>query len=169
MRVSRKVAVLMAAVVMACGGGGDDDDDGNPIGPPPAGGATNGSFSAQVNGATWSATGTITVTRQPNDFIGLGASGFAGSNAYAFVIGIGNATGPGTHSFDLSAGGDGSSMIIGSQTAGYGTAFSGGSGSVTITTLTANRIVGTFSGTAVPSSGTGSSLAVTNGRFDVTF
>jgi hypothetical protein len=55
----------------------------------------------------------------------------------------------------LAAGGDGSSLIIGGTTAGRGTAFNGGNGSVTITSLTSNRIVGTFSGIAVPSSAPG--------------
>lgn len=168
MRVSKTFALAATLGILACGGG--SDDDGNPTGPPPgSSGATNGSFTAVVNGANWSATGTVTVTRQPPAFIGVSGSGFAGGNAYAFIVGIGNATGPGTHSFNLAAGGDGSSMIIGSTTTGYGTAFNGGTGSVTITSLTATRIVGFFSGTAVPSSGSGSGLVVTNGAFDVTF
>lgn len=167
MRVSRTIAVFATLAAFACGGG-SDDDNGNPIGPP-GGGATNGSFSAQVNGTTWTATGTVTVSRQTNNFIGIGGSGFAGSAAYSFIVGIANAAGPGTHSFNLTAGGDGSSLIIGSTTTGYGTAFTGGNGTVTITTLTSNRIVGTFSGTVVPSSGSGANLIVTNGQFDLTF
>lgn len=167
MRVSKTIALFATIATFACGGGSDDDNS-NPTGPP-GGGATNGSFSAQINGTTWTATGTVNVSRQPPNFIGISGAGFAGSNAYSFVIGIGNATGPGTHSFNLQAGGDGSSMIIGSATTGYGTAFNGGTGSVTITTLTSNRIVGTFSGTAVPSSGSSAPLVVTNGQFDITF
>ena len=171
MRVSKFLALVATLATLGCGGGGDDD--GNPTGPP-SGGATNGSFTAQVNGNAWSATGTITVSRQQNNFVGVAGTGFAGSTAYAFIVGIGNATGPGTHSFNLAAGSDGSSLIIGSSTtggaaAGWGTAFSGGSGSVTITSLTSNRIVGTFTATAVSSSGSGGNLVITNGRFDVTY
>ena len=167
MRVPKTIALLATLAAFACGGG-SDDDNGNPTGPP-AGGATNGSWSAQINGTTWSATGTVTVTRQPNNYIGLGGFGFAGNTAYSVVLGIGNAPGPGTHSFNLQAGGDGSSLIIGGTTTGWGTAFNGGNGSVTITTLTSNRIVGTFSATAVPSSGSAANLIVTNGQFDITF
>ena len=171
MRVFRFLA--LAAIVAALGCGGGDDDDGNPTGPP-GGGATNGSFTAQVNGTAWSATGTITVSRQQNNYIGVAGTGFAGSTAYAFIVSIGNATGPGTHSFNLAAGGDGSSLIIGSSTtggsaAGWGTAFNGGNGSVTITSLTSTRIVGTFTATAVSSSGSGGNLVITNGQFDVTY
>lgn len=171
MRVTRTLALLATVAALACGGGGsDDDDDGNPTGPPTGGGATNGSLTANIGGVNWSATGTVTVTRSSPNFIGLGASGFTGSTAYALVIGIANATGPGSHNLNIyTGGGDGSSLIVGSQTTGYGTAFQGGSGTITISSLTANRIVGTFSGTLVPSGGTGANLAVTNGQFDITF
>jgi hypothetical protein len=88
---------------------------------------------------------------------------------YSIVVGIGNATGPGTHSLNVFAGGDGSSVIVGGVQTGWGTAFQGGGGTLTITTLTSNRIVGTFSGTAIPSSGTAANLVLTNGQFDITF
>jgi hypothetical protein len=170
MRVSRTLALLATVAALACGGGGDDDDDGNPTGPPAGGGgATNGSMTATIGGVNWSATGTVTVNRSSPNFIGLGATGFAGGTAYALVVGIGNATGPGTHNLNVYAGGDGSSLIIGTQTTGYGTAFQGGSGTITITSLTSNRVVGTFSGTLVPSTGGGANLIVTNGQFDITF
>jgi hypothetical protein len=170
MRVSRSLALLATVAALACGGGGDDDDDGNPTGPPAGGGgATNGSMTATIGGVNWSATGTVTVNRSSPNFIGLGATGFAGGTAYALVVGIGNATGPGTHNLNVYAGGDGSSLIIGTQTTGYGTAFQGGSGTITITSLTSNRVVGTFSGTLVPSTGGGANLIVTNGQFDITF
>jgi hypothetical protein len=165
MRTLRRLAVIATLVALGCGGG---DDDGNPTGPPGGGGATNGTFSVSVNGTTWNATGTITVNRQGN-FIGLAAAGYAGSTAYSLVVGIGNATGPGTHSLNVFAGGDGSSVIVGGIQTGWGTAFQGGGGTLTITSLTSNRIVGTFSGTAVPSSGTAANLVLTNGQFDVTF
>ena len=168
MRVSKALAVVATLFALGCGGGGGGNNNGNPTGPVP-GGATNGTFTAQINGVTWSATGTVNVSKQPPSFIGLGASGFAGGTAYAFVLGIGNATGPGTHSFNVFAGGDGSSLVIGGTTSGWGTAFQGGTGSVTITVLTSNHIVGTFSGTAVPSSGSAANLVITNGQFDLTF
>jgi len=166
MRALKTLAFIVTLTALGCGGG--DDDDGNPTGPP-TGGASNGSLTAQINGTGWSATGTITVSRQSPNFIGLAGTGFAGSAAYSLVVGIANATGPGTHNLNIYGGGDGSSLIIGSTTTGYGTAFQGGSGTLTITSLTANRITGTFSGTLIPSSGSASSLVVTNGTFDVTF
>jgi len=167
MRALKTLAIIATLAAFGCGGG-DDDDDGNPTGPP-GGGATNGSLTAQIGGVTWSATGTITVSRSNPNFIGLAGSGFAGNVAYSLVVGIANATGPGSHNLNVFAGGDGSSLIVGSTTTGYGTAFTGGSGTLTITSLTSNRIVGTFSGTLPPSSGSAAALVITNGTFDVTF
>jgi hypothetical protein len=166
MRVLRRIAIVATLVALGCGGG---DDDGGTTGPGGnnGGNATNGTFRVAINGTTWSATGTITVNRQ-NNFVGLAGSGFAGNTAYSIVLGIGNATGPGAHNLNVYAGGDGSSVTIGSATIGYSTAFQGGSGTVTITSLTSNRIVGTFSGTAIANGG-GSNLVLTNGTFDVTF
>lgn len=172
MTVRHALAPIFAATLLACGGGGGNNSgsNGNPTGPPAGGGAANGSMTATIGGAAWSAAGTVSVTRQQNNFIGIGASGFAGGTAYAVVIGIANAVGPGTHNLDIyTGGGDGSSLIVGGQTTGWGTAFQGGSGTVTITSLSANRIVGTFSGILIPSSGTAANLVVANGQFNVTF
>lgn len=164
MRYLMQAVVLSTVTMLGCGGG---SDNGNPTGPPAAG-ATNGTLTAQINGTTWNATGTITVNRQQN-FIGLAASGFAGSTAYAMVIGIGNATGPGSHNLNVYAGGDGSSITVGGATTGWGTAFQGGSGTITLTSLTNNRVVGTFSGTLIPSPAGAGNMTVANGSFDVTF
>ena len=169
MRVFRRLAVLASLVALGCGGGGGGDDDGNPTGPGGTAGATNGTFTVVINGTTWSAQGTVTVSRQANNFIGVAGSGYAGSTAYSIVIGIGNASGPGTHSLNVFAGGDGSSVIVGGVQTGWGTAFQGGGGTLTVTSLSSNRIVGTFSGTAIPSSGTAANLVLTSGQFNITF
>lgn len=166
MRWMKGFGLTALVVALGCGGG---DDNGNPTGPP-AGGATNGAFSVQINGATWSATGAIAVSRQQNNVISFAGSGSAGGTTYAVAVGVANATGPGTHSLNLFAGGDGSNVIIGTSAGtGYTTALQGGSGTLTVTTLTANRIVGTFSGTAVPSGQGGANLVLVNGQFDITF
>ena len=169
MRTLRRLAVMATLVALGCGGGGDDDDDGNPTGPP-GGGATNGSFSVQINGASWGAIGTINIQRQQNNTIGFAASGSAGGTTYGVAVSIVNATGPGTHSLNIFTGGDGSNVAIGTSSGvGYSTSLTGGSGTLTITTLTATRIVGTFSGTAVPAGATAANLVLVNGQFDITF
>ena len=163
MRALKTLAVVATLAAFGCGGG---DDDGNPTGPP-GGGATNGSLTAQINGTAWSAVGTITVSRQTNFILITGAI-YAGSNTSSLVVGIANATGPGSHNLSLLSG-DGSSLVVATTTTGYGTAFTGGSGTIPITSLTANRIVGTFSGVLPVSSGSATSLTITGGAFDVTF
>ena len=169
MRALKTVAMMATIAVLGCGGG-DDDDDGNPTGPP-GGGATNGSMTAQIGGATWRSIGAISVSRQPQqNVIGFAGTGSAGSTTYAVSISIVNATGPGTHNLNFLAGGDGSTVIIGSGAGlGWATAAQGASGTLTITSLTANRIVGTFSGTLFPAGHSGGNLVVTGGAFDVTF
>ena len=166
MRALKTLALIATLAASGCGGG--DDDDGNPTGPP--GGASNGSLTAQVNGTGWSATGAITVSRQQPNYIGLAGSGSAGNTIYGFAVGISNATGPGTHNLNVFSGGDGSSLVIANSSgAGWTTSLQGGSGTLTITSLTANRIVGTFSGTLVPAGHTAANLVITSGTFDVTF
>jgi hypothetical protein len=174
MRTLRRLAVFAALVAIGCGGGGDDDGDGNPTGPGPGGGggggATNGTYSVSVNGTAWSATGSVTVSRQNNNFIGIAGTGFAGGTTYAIVVSIANATGPGNHSLSVFSGGDGSSVTIGTSAGlGYSTGLQGGSGTLTITSLTSNRIVGTFSGTAIAAGHSGANLVLTSGTFDLTF
>lgn len=167
MRILKTLATI--ATIAALGCGGDDDENGNPTGPP-GGGATNGSLAAQINGTAWSATGTITVSRQQPNYIGLAGSGSAGNTIYGFAVGMSNATGPGTHNLNVFTGGDGSSLVIANATgAGWTTALQGGSGTLTITSLTANRIVGSFSGTLIPAGHSAANLVITNGAFDVTF
>ena len=170
MRVLRAFALLATVAAFGCGGGSDDDDNGNPTGPP-TGGTSNGSMAAQINGASWRSIGAISVSRQQQqNIIGFAGTGSAGSTTYAVSIAISNATGPGTHNLNVFAGGDGSSLIIGSSAAlGWATAAQGGSGTLTITTLTTNRIVGTFSGTLIAAGHSGGNLVVTGGTFDVTF
>jgi hypothetical protein len=62
----------------------------------------------------------------------------------------------------------GGSAIITMGGKGWGTAFPGGAGTLTITALTAHRAAGSFLFTAEPASGgaTGT-VSVTNGKFDI--
>lgn len=168
MRVLKTLATIATIAALGCGGG--DDANGNPTGPP-GGGTSNGSMTAQIGGASWSSIGAINVSRQQQqDIIGFAGSGSAGGTTYALSISIVNATGPGTHNLNIFAGGDGSHLIIGSSAGlGWATAAQSGSGTLTITSLAANRIVGTFSGNLAAAGHAGGNLVVTSGTFDVTF
>ena len=157
------ILVASLALLAACGG----DDSGAPTDP---GGNTvtgDGNITMTVNGASWrSLKAGDRVTRMSNNFYGI--SGF--NTPYNILLGIGNVTGPGTFNLNLSTGGNGSSAIVSTGDGAWGTAFPGGTGTITVTVLTANRIAGTFSFDAVRGSGsvTGT-VQVRNGTFDVSF
>src|SRR5689334_12781440 len=168
-RVCLAFSLVLAAV--ACGGSSDSGttDPGTTNTQTPT--ATNGVFSAVINGATWNAAGTVTVTRGSNNFLGISGAGLTTGSAvgYSLLIGLGNASGPATYS--LSFGNvAGSELIVGGLNGGWGSYFNGGTGSLTITTLSSNHVAGTFTADLVPGSGAAAgTLQVRNGKFDLTF
>lgn len=163
-RASSVIAALALVVVSACGGGKDDNAD--PTGPDGNTAATgDGNVRMTVNGVSWRSSKAGDHVTRNGQFYGVGTV----NPPYALVLGIGNVTGPGTFSLSLATG-NGSSAIISNATGGWGTAFSGGTGTVVVTVLTANRIAGTFSFDAVPGSGAATgTMQVRNGSFDLTF
>jgi uncharacterized protein DUF6252 len=161
-RTSIVLASLLIAV-SACGGG---SDNGNPTGV--NGNSTvagDGSVTMTINGAAWrSLKAGDRVTKNGQLY------GIASVNVpYALVLVLANVTGPGTFSLSA-ANASGSNAIISNTTGGWGTGFAGGTGTATVTVLTANRIAGTFSFDAKPGSGgaTGT-MQIRNGKFDLTF
>jgi hypothetical protein len=168
MRPLALVLVALSCIVMtACGGGGG----GGPTGTNGNNNGNNtvsgdGNITMTVNGGSWRSLKAIDhVTKGTSNFIGISS----GNPPYTLILGIGSVTGPGTRNLNLTVG-DGSSAIVSTTTGGWGTAFTGGSGTVTITTFTANRIAGTFSFDAMPGSGAASgTLQVRNGAFDLTY
>ena len=164
-RISAMIASIALIALNACGG-----DDGGPTG---TNGNNNngavtgdGNITATINGVAWRSLKSGDRGSRSGQFYGI-----VGVNTnYNITLGIGNLTGPATVSLDLAAGGNGSSAIVANTTGGWGTAFQGGTGTITVTTLTTNRIVGTFSFDAKPGSGSATgTLQVRNGKFDVTF
>jgi hypothetical protein len=157
-RLPMLAASLVVFALNACGGDGPTGTNGN----------TNlgdGSMTANINGTAWRSTkagdkgshsGTIYAV------VGLNGS-------YTIALGIAGLTAPGTVNLSL-ASGNGSNAIVSNTVGGWSTAFNGGSGTITVTTLTANRIAGTFSFDAPAGSGNSTgTLQVRNGQFDVTF
>jgi hypothetical protein len=154
------LAVVAIAVGGACGG---DKSTG------PTTGVGDGNMSATINGVAWRSTKSGDRASRTNNFIAV--VGLSVSNPlYTISLGIGTLSGPGTVNLDLTAGGNGSSAIVSNANGGWGTAFSGGKGTITVTSLSATRIVGTFSFDAPAGSGNATGvLQVRNGKFDVTF
>lgn len=154
-------ASVALIALAACGGsdGGPTGTNGNNVG------AADGSMTATINGAAWRSTKSADKgSHNGNIYAVVGLNG-----TYTISLGIAGLTAPGTVNLSL-ASGNGSNAIIVNTTGGWGTAFSGGTGTITVTTLTANRIAGTFSFDAPAGSGKATgTLQVRNGKFDVTF
>jgi hypothetical protein len=159
-RTASMIVSLALVAMSACGGG----SDGGPTGTNNTA-AGDGGIKANLNGVAWRSTkGADRVSKSGQIYAIVGLN-----LPYALTLALAPVTGPGTISLNLAAS-TGSSAIVSTASGAWGTAFTGGSGTVVITTLTANRIAGTFSFDAVPGSGsvTGT-LQVRNGTFDVAF
>lgn len=147
-------AIALITLVAACSS--DPTGTNHPV--------NNTGMGATINGADWVPAGKASATYRNNIF------SIAGLNlTYSVSLSIGLLTTTGTYSLDpgnLKAA-DG---IVSNTTGGWGTAFAGGSGSITFTTLTPTHAVGTFSFDATPGSGNAAgTMHVTNGSFDVTY
>jgi hypothetical protein len=128
-------------------------------------------MTARIGNSEWSATGAVVVNRRPeqNNYLGIAGTGFTGGIAYAVSIGMAGVVGPGTYSVAW-LNPTGNSLIVGASTGnGWGTFVPGGTGSVVITTLTASRLVGSFTADAIPSGNGTVPLLVRNGQFDLTY
>lgn len=170
---SRPLArVLFLAALAACGGG----DGGGPGGPtppppppppPPPGGTAN--FTATVNGQAWaSAANLATVTAAASGTYIISGGVVQGTSSRAVTLTLMNIPGPGTYPLGTGAGVSGGGGIYAESSGGWGTSLTGEAGTITLTTLTAQRIAGTFSFTAdAVSGGATGTRAVTNGSFDL--
>ncbi len=164
---------LAAFAAINCGGG-----SGSSTGP---GGGGGSGLTATIDGNAWAAAA-LTISAGAMAGIPGGILVLGSQNANGLVTSINitlqNVRGPGT--YDLGVGPDvyGGTASVGEGTAGSGgnsnswiTPLNGVAGTVTITTLSGGRIVGSFQYTAVPghnSTATGT-RTVTNGQFDLPF
>lgn len=176
------IGMLLAVTVSvsaACGG--------DSVAPSPTGGASNpganppsgvvlsnGSMSATVSGVRWDANAVITVVYRAPSGGAEGTIAINGINSAQQLIGIGvGHTGPGTYKTEGLHTGFGYLERLSNMSwaADRPDVAPGSTGTVTFTTLTGNRAVGTFSFTAVASPNTAATgtRVVTNGLFDVTF
>ena len=182
MRRSELVSLALAIIVpLACGGG--SDSSGTVTDPTLSCSATNGTFTATLNGQAWSACGQVTVR---NDVSFLSAkdtlrtvswagTGFlTGNVAYAVVLSASKLNGggllPGTYTVGLVTPTNSTFIVGNSNSSGWSATPTAGSGSVTITSITTNHITGTFTFDAAPTTGTATgTLQVRSGKFDLSF
>ncbi len=166
--------LVLALGALSCGG---DDDPVNPNGNGGGGGGGGGgkSFSAKIDGASWTANsasisitggadprlGTILITGGDSSGRGLGLNlSFISDTPSPYPLGVNPGSNAGG-TVTLSA----TTPVIGSWT----TPLNGDAGTVTITLRTATRIKGTFECTAEPfSGGAASDVEITDGEFDIT-
>lgn len=154
----RHIAALLTFTLAGAACGGSD----GPAGP---GGPDNGSVSARIDNTNWAATIILpTYTNIAGGASGIGAGSPTLTLAWAHI----DNQQPGTYTIGSSIGfnasvSQGSAMWVANAQQGSGT--------LTVTTRTPNRVAGTFSFTMSPppgSSATGTKQ-VTNGQFDVTW
>jgi hypothetical protein len=153
----RLVSVAALAVAAACGGGSSKATG------PTTPGTGNRTMSARIDGATWTATN-VAASGANGTLI---VSGARGTDA-AVSITASLIQGTGTQAMGRN------SIALGAVTIGNTQWAAGnllGSGSVTLTLVTATRAVGTFAFTApaVSASTFPATKTVTSGAFDVTF
>ena len=122
------------------------------------------SMKATLGGTEWIGATIVTVAKTSGvySFGGSSQTGGAGAGISSVQITLGGVTSPGT--FQLGGASVNQVHVTIASTA-YNSASSGSSGSVVVTSVDANRLKGTFSGTF--GSGGGSPLTVTNGTFDI--
>ena len=153
----RAVALLTLA---SCGGGGGDS-----TGP---GGSSSGTaaITATIDGAAWSSSRASAAVYQGQI---LTFNGTDGTTTVSLVVSP--VTGPGTFTLSTLNNVASNGLVVrGSQ--GWTSYAPGGTGTLTVTTLTTTRATGTFEFVAMPGAGTAASVGarrVTAGRFDVTF
>lgn len=121
--------------------------------------------SATIDGASWNAaTVASSLDAVSNNIFALAAS----NTERSLTINLNGVTGPGTFSLG-SSGAVGITNNTDPLTHIWSTTGAGGSGTVTITSITDTRIQGTFSATLGPAPGTQTTgtVTITNGTFDV--
>ena len=156
-----RFASLAVAVAMTACGGSD------PAGPDDTG---NGQFrfTAKIDGAAWASDAGVERVGVPVSVPGIFAltGTKLGANGYTVVISLYNIPGPGTYPLGVGVSVAGGNALISTAAGGWRTPQTGADGSITITTLTASRMEGTFSFTAVAFTGsvTGTKT-VTDGAF----
>lgn len=155
------LSVLVALFVMSCNSDSTSSDNNNNNN-----GTMKGTMSAKVNNANWSANILVSGSNQ-SGMVGITGDQVSGGVDQKIQFTVVGATGPGT----ITLGGFNPSSAVyisvpqgtTDQSVLIGATETSSSGSITFTTLTSTKAVGTFSFT------TTKGTSVTNGQFDVTF
>lgn len=159
---SMTTLALAAALLAGCSSSNSGDNGGG------SGGSTP--ITATVNGSAF-----VGNTSPIAHYLGnaLSFSAFNSDQSQEILITVTNVSGTGTFSFESALGGSVAEYETSatSSTPQWITGYNGGTGTITVSALTATGASGTFSFTGAASPGTGASgtATVTNGKFNVTF
>jgi hypothetical protein len=155
----------------ACGGG-----DSNPAGP---GGGGSADFTAKIDGASWASDASALAiqagsTGIPGSLTIAGSKVNSATNYISLVLSVGYISGPGDYPLGVNFLSDAGGVAQVLEAAGGSfesriTPFSGVAGTLTVTSLSATRITGTFNFVAGPSPGSAltGNRTVTDGSFDL--
>ena len=169
-RLLAAAATASLLILAACGGSStgpddDDDDDGNP---PPG----SSKLQASIDGQSWSATPSLIYAIANTSTMkgGLTFSGSVLSPSRGLTFTLARISGPGTYPLGVNIGTNAGGILLlseGSQS--WSTPLNGDAGTVTITSMSNGRVVGTFSAEleAQASTITPAKRTVTNGSFNV--
>lgn len=163
--MSRTSALASAlALLAACGGKTGTGPNVPPPPPPPGGGAVT----ALVNGQPF---GTVSYAQAAHTFSGsyiISVQSVSGVNSKAISISLMNIAEAGTYPLGTGANVEGGFASYVENGAGWGAALSGEAGSITLTTLSDTRMIGTFTFTGTEHTGGASGTrTLTNGSFDL--
>jgi hypothetical protein len=134
---------------------------------PKGGGSAD--LSATINGSSWLGTVDATATRivaGGSTIISVGGSNAGGGTTLGMAF---SGAGPGT--YQIGGAGDATNGVIYEGSQQWAANVSGGTGSITVTSISSTAVSGTFQFTAVPVSGTGATgtLLVESGQFNLSF
>ena len=154
----RRVPMLFAVAGVLLAACGDSSTTGTNSG------GNLSSYSASVGGVAWAAIAPVVWTVTSS---GVTMSGADGGGATTVSLSF-FATAPGTYSLTFNQNTGGVATVAKSNGQGWSTVGQGGTGTVTVTTLSTNHVVGTFSFDAITApNGVTNVIHVTNGKFDL--
>jgi len=160
MRLFTRLAAVFAPLVLcAC----PHDAPSEPASVPNL--VTNGSFNAAIEGVAWSAEGNVSVVQREGNVTVV-----AVSPTYTITLNLGHATNVGDYPLNLPAILGPSASLTHASGARWATGTIDATGLVTLSTLSASRIAGTFAFAGLSVTGGVVSFAhVTRGTFDITY
>jgi hypothetical protein len=146
---------IVMFIAAACGG----EDDEGPMGPP----ASDTTLTVSLDGGTTFSAASLTLTSSNGRLLIIASRGNNES------MGLGFELRSGTQSSGTGGTATASYVLIGQGAWAAGPNLAASSGTLTLTTATANRVVGTFTFTVVATSGTPATRQLTNGVIDIRY